>query len=171
MGIAAIGTLLVGSIAASTAVKTAASYSAASASNKAAEYNAQVGARNAEVAELQATSALEAGSFKAQQHRLRIARLKGKQRASFAAAGVVVDQDSALDVLEDTAYFGEQDALVIRHNAALSAWGFRTQAAGFLSQSELTKLKKVSPLAAAGTSFLSGVSDFSYAAFAIDKGV
>jgi len=50
---------------------------------------------------------------------------------------VALDSGSALNILEDTDYMGEQDALTVRNNAAKEAWAYRNQAAGALSDSSM----------------------------------
>jgi len=130
----------------------------AKASNKAAEYNAQISERNAEIAELQAVDAEKRGVIAESQHRLRMARLVGSQRVSAAGSGVVVDEGSPLEILQDADRFGELDALTIRANAAREAWGFRTQVGDFTSRAALARATKGDPELAFGTSLLSGVS-------------
>lgn len=76
-----------------------------------------------------ARDAIERGRREEQAARERARRILGMQRAAFGASGGVVDVGSALDVLEDTAYFGELDALTIRANAEREAWYHRSNRA------------------------------------------
>lgn len=131
-------------------------YKEGQAANKAAEYNAQVMERNAQVAGMQQQNALERGDVAEKQHRLRVSRLIGEQRAGFGASGVVVDTGSPLDVVMDTAEQGELDALTIRHNAAMEAWGYRNQQDEFISNASMTRATKRSPGFAAATTLLTG---------------
>lgn len=139
------------------------------AANKAAEYNARINERNADIAEMQAVSAEERGVEEERLHRLRVSGLKGKQRVSAAASGVVVDAGSPLAILQDTEIFGEQDAMTIRANAAREAYGFRTQAGGFTAQARLSRAEKSSPALALTTTLVSGASRLGYKYATIKK--
>lgn len=130
----------------------------AEAANQAAEYNAKIQERNAEIAEMQAVSAEERGKVTEREHRLRVSGLKGSQRVSAAASGVLVDEGSPLAILQDTAVQGELDILTIRQNTAREAWGFRTQAGGFTAQARLARARRVSPGMALTTTLVSGAS-------------
>lgn len=123
------------------------------AQNAAAEYNRKVQLNNAQIAEMRAKSVEERGAVQEKQLRLQIAQKKGQQRSALAASGVVVDEGTALEILEDTAALGEEDALTLRHNTAMEAWGLRTQRFAFESQAELAGAQK-SSAALAGTSSL-----------------
>ena len=61
----------------------------------------------------------------------RLAQLKGRQRAGFAAAGVVIDEGTPLDVLADTAEQGELESLNLKANAAREAFGHKQAEAQF----------------------------------------
>lgn len=82
---------------------------------------------NAKVADLQAKDALSRGRESERRLRTQTRQQIGSQRASLAAQGIEVNEGTAADIQDDTAYFGELDALTIRNNAALEAWGYRTQ--------------------------------------------
>lgn len=93
------------------------------------EYAQAVAEENAKIKELQAQQATQIGNIEEERHRRRIRQMLGAQRAAFAASGVEMGSGTALEVLGDTAGFGEQDALAIRSNALREAWGFRVGAA------------------------------------------
>ncbi|MCM2575061.1 virion core protein, T7 gp14 family [Achromobacter xylosoxidans] len=95
------------------------------------EYQADVAANNAQIAEWQAQDAIRQGQEQEQQNRLRYAATKGTQRAALAANGVALDEGSAVDILSSTDYANEMDAQTIQANAARSAWGYRTQGANY----------------------------------------
>jgi hypothetical protein len=92
---------------------------------------AAVAKDNERVSRWQAKDALLRGQVEESRYRRRLAQFKGMQRTRLAASGVVLDQGSALDVLEDTAAEGEFNALTIRANAEREAYGFTTAAAQF----------------------------------------
>lgn len=93
------------------------------------QYNAQMAEANARNAELAAADATARGDAEAAMQRMQVSRLIGRQRAAFAASGVDAASGSALDVLGDTAAFGQLDVDTIRSNAAREAWGLQSQAA------------------------------------------
>lgn len=84
--------------------------------------------QNAAIMDMQAADAIERGRQEEAKHRRGVRRLVGAQRAGFAGQGVVVDQDTAGDLVDESEYLGELDALTIRNNAARDAWGLQTQA-------------------------------------------
>jgi hypothetical protein len=124
------------------------------AANQAAEYNAQLMERNARIADMQAADATARGDVAEKQFRLQVSKLKGSQRSDFASSGVVVDTGSPLDVALDTTEQGELDALTIRHNASVEAWGYKNQAAESISQASLYRSTYRSASAAGATSLL-----------------
>ena len=123
-----------------------AAYSSAKTSKKISAFNAKVG-------EMQAGWAEERGVEAVYRHRLRMRGMRGAQRASFAGQNVIVDDGTALDVQEDTAKWTEVDAMTIRNNAALEAWGYRMQAINSSLQGAMT-----SPGMAATSTLLTGLS-------------
>ena len=68
--------------------------------------------------------------------RLKGERLKGTQKAVSAASGVVINNGSALDSHRETDYAIMDDIETIKTNAALEAWGYKTQATNSLLQGE-----------------------------------
>ena len=95
---------------------------------EAGQAGAKINLFNARVAVFQALNAVERGQRNESRLRLAVRGIIGAQRSAFAAAGVDVNTGSAAEIQADTAALGEQDALTIRNNAALEAWGYRTQA-------------------------------------------
>lgn len=119
-----------------------AEYQAAVANN-----NAIVAEQNAQIQDRAAQDALNRGRIEEQQHRLKVAQMKGTQRSALAASGVEVDSGSALDMVADTAMMGEMDALTIRNNAERESYNFqvgaynaRAQAGNFRAESGLLSM-------------------------------
>lgn len=100
---------------------------AAKSQKNAYEYQAAVSRNNAKIAEWQAQNEIAKGQQAEIEQRRKTAALKGGQTASLAARGLDISSGSALNILTDTDYMGEQDALTIRDNAAKSAWSARLQ--------------------------------------------
>lgn len=122
------------------------------------DYQAEVSANNAQIAEWQAQDAIRAGQVEEQNSRLKYAALKGTQRAAMAANGVALDEGSAVDILTTTDYVNETDANAIRTNAARTAWGYRTQSTSYSDNAESLRAgaSATSPSSAAGLSLLGG---------------
>lgn len=103
------------------------------------DYQAQVARNNAITAEWQAQDALKRGEIAEEQQRRRTAMLKGSQTARLAANGLDISEGSALNILSDTDWMGEQDALTVRDNAAREAWGYRQQGQNSMSNANMLK--------------------------------
>lgn len=87
------------------------------------------------------------GLVDADTQRLQTQQLIGTQRAAMAANGGVVDEGSNALITQDTAQFGELDALIISNNAAREAYGYDVQAEGNLrNASTLRKNAKRAPI-------------------------
>lgn len=123
-------TAAIAMMAGGTAVTAYGQYQAGKANQKIANYNA-------EVAELQAEQALKRGREDESRLRMQTRQTIGAQRAALAAMGIDLDDGTAAQIQDDTTYFGELDALTIRNNAALEAWGYRTQATDYRMQGSL----------------------------------
>lgn len=129
-------------------------YNQSKATKSGYEYQAAVNRNNATLAEWQAQDAIARGQRAEQVQRLKTAQLKGTQRARLAANGVALDEGSALNILNDTDFMGEADAMTIRDNAAREAWGARNQVANYESDASMLSARAAaeSPgFAAAGT--------------------
>lgn len=120
------------------------------------DYQAEVSANNAQIAEWQAQDAIRQGQQQEQQSRLQYAAMKGTQRAALAANGVALDEGSAVDILTSTDYMNEMDASTIRANAARTAWGYRTQGTNYSDNAAALRAgaSASSPASAAGLSLL-----------------
>lgn len=103
------------------------SYYQSQANQAAYNYQAQVAQNNRQYGEWQAQDAIRRGQIAENVSRSRTAQLRGTQRASLAARGIALDEGSALNILSDTDFMGDLDALMIRDNAAREAWGLREQ--------------------------------------------
>lgn len=118
----------------STGVSAIGNYRAAGYQADLANYQAGVAENNALVADRMAADARARGSRSEQEHRMRLAQMKSRQRAQFGAGNVDLSSGDALDVLGDTAMLGELDALTIRNNAEREAVQYETQAGNFQGQ-------------------------------------
>ena len=140
----------------------------------AANYNAQVAENNRIIAEQQAADARKRGEIAEAEQRRKTVNIKGSQKASIGASGVALDSGSPLDILGDTAAFGELDALTIRNNAEREAYGYQVQGMNFGAEAGLlrnrAKVSEQSGWMNAGTTLLSGAAGVGDRWYARNKG-
>lgn len=87
------------------------------------------------------------GAREADQMRLDTQQLIGTQRAAQAASGGEVNTGTNAIIQQDTAQFGELDALTIANNAAREAYGYEVEATGLQSQAKaVSKAGKRAPI-------------------------
>ena len=131
----------------------------------------QVNENNAVVAEWQSQDAERRGQVAAGAHRTKVKQFKGAQRARLAANGVDLGEGSAVEILTDTDYFGEVDAGTILDNAAREAWGYRTQAQNFTTESTLLRNRgdAESPNLAMTTSLIGGATRMSSTWYTVNR--
>jgi hypothetical protein len=135
-------------------------YSQSSASKNAYEYQAAVNRNNAKIAEWNAQDAARRGEQDEVNARRKIAATMGAQRATLAGRGIDMSEGSALNILTDTAYLGEQDVLTVRDNTAKNVWAARVQASNDRSNAELLQMRadNENPLFSGGASLLTSAS-------------
>jgi len=80
-------------------------------------------------------------------------RLMGEQRAAFAGSGVVSDEGSPMDVIQDTAFKGQRDALWIQYVGKLTEAGFidRAAATSELAHAQISAQRNANTIAAANS--------------------
>jgi hypothetical protein len=104
-----------------------------------AAYQAQIASNNAVTANQNATYATHAGLTQATQTSLKAAEQQARIKGALAANNVDVNSGSAVDVQQSAREEGKLDTETTNANAALQAYGYRTQQAGFQAQSSLDK--------------------------------
>jgi hypothetical protein len=82
---------------------------------------------NARMSESAAQQTLLSGQREEQKSMIATANMKGAQRASMAANGIVLGEGTANQVVTSTDVLGEIDANTLHANAVRSAWGYRVQ--------------------------------------------
>jgi hypothetical protein len=112
---------------------------AGAAQREAADSQAGLSDYNAQVAELQASDAVDRGAEAESRYRSQIRGAIGSQRANIAAGNIDVNYGSAVDVQADAAFLGELDALQIKTNAAREAWGYKVEAEDYRKRAEITR--------------------------------
>jgi hypothetical protein len=102
----------------------AGAYGQYSASMAEGRYGRAVGNMNAQLALQQAEDANRVGEQEAAKRLRQGGQDASSERARYAAQGINVDTGSAAQTQEDVRKAAEQDAVTIRKNAAMQAWGF-----------------------------------------------
>lgn len=150
----------------STAVSAVGAYQQGQA--QAAAYNSKAAAddQNAKIANRQAEVEAQRGAREEQQMRQHGAAAIGAQKSAFAANGLDIGAGSPLDVLSDTRYLNELDALTIRSNTANNVWQFQSEGVNYLNSASANR-SAASNASTAGTigafgSLLNGATSYSY---------
>lgn len=120
-----------------------------SASN-AAKYQAAVAQNNAIIARQNAEYATQAGQAEAEKSSMRGAANLASIKTGQAASGINVNTGSAVDVQESAREVNKLDTDTTLNNAALKAYGYRTQATGFEAETKLDKSAATSDLIGGG---------------------
>ena len=121
----------------SAAMSAYSAYNQSQQSKAAYNYQAEVGRNNAKIAEWNAQEVTRQGEQELIAHQRKVAALTGTQRAAFGSRGIDLSEGSALNILSDTAYLGEQDAITIKDNTAKKAWQARMQGYNDSTNAEL----------------------------------
>ena len=111
------------------------------ATKNASVYQAAVAHNNEIVAKQNADYAIAAGEKQAQDVSLKGAVTGGKLKTMQAASGLDVNKGSPVDVRVGQAEASKLDAETTLNNAALQAYGYRTQATNFEAEGALDKAK------------------------------
>lgn len=134
-------------------------YVAYDTSKKAQEYNEQVAEIGKKTAEAQALDAQQQGQIERQERRLKTRMQIATQQVGFAAQGME-QSGTALDILGDTAMFGEIDENRITANADRRAFGYKTDAFNIESGKRIGafqgKNDRTGTILTTGASLLSG---------------
>lgn len=103
-------------------------------------YQAQINENNAKIANNNAAQERQSGLEEARLQRMKTLQNIGSQQAAMAGNGIDITSGTALDTIEDTAQFGELDALMIEYNSEKTALNFEQQANNFANQANLDRL-------------------------------
>ena len=143
-------------------MQAAGAYGASKAAKIAYEYQAMVASNNARLGEWQAGQAITRGQTLENNVRQKGAQVAGTQRAAMAARGLDVNSadTSASNILTDTAFMTERDALTTRDNAAKEAWAIRMEATNSSNNALLYQARAAgeNPTMAAVGSLVGGAS-------------
>jgi hypothetical protein len=122
---------------AAVAVSAYSAYSSGQAQSANAAYQAQVAKNNQTIANQNANYTIQAGQAEATQASLKGRAQSASIKAAQAANGIDVNSGSAEDVQETQRETNTLNTSTVMQNAALRAYGYRTQATNFGAQSGL----------------------------------
>lgn len=136
------------------------SYQSAKLQKSQLQYAASMADVNAKLADTAAQQELIKGQQDASRLKTAGSRLKGEQRAAYAAGGVDVNSGSALVTQNTTDFLSQQDADTAMSNALMAAWGYKTQGANQRAEARVQRASAsgISPGMAGFTSLLGGAS-------------
>lgn len=164
--------LIVGAVAAtaaSTGVAVQQSKMQAAATEQANDYQAQVAANNAKIAQLAQQRDAEAASEEESRQRMATAGALGEFATETGAGGIESSSGSALRTSNAIARFGQQDALTIRSNASARSFGHDVQMGDLYSQQQLAGVSsewaRINKRLGIGGSIASGASSLSNSAY------
>lgn len=125
---------------ATTAVSTVSSIEQGKAAKAEYEYKAKMDKQNAQIAQENASRERQQGIEEARLQRLKAAQNVASQTSAMAASGIDVTQGTPVDLLGDTAMWGEMDALNTLSNSESRAQAYEAQANNFQNQARLDSL-------------------------------
>lgn len=103
-------------------------------------YQAQINENNAKIANNNASLERQSGLEEARLQRIKTLQNIGSQQVAMAGNGIDITSGTALDTIEDTAQFGELDALMTQYNAERTALNYEQQASNFNNQANLDRI-------------------------------
>lgn len=153
-----VAKVALGASAAGALTSTYAAYQSSRAQKAGLNYQSQVAANNAQLAEYEAQDAENRGVRDAAEHLRKTGALRDRQMNALAANNVDLSEGSALALLTDTQYLGERDAATIRTRGSRDAWARREQAKGYSADSVALRSQsdQISPMFNGMSSLLSG---------------
>lgn len=101
--------------------------------------NAAIADNNQRIVQAQAEAENANATREMEQKAWETRALIGRQKAALAANNVDLSQGTAMDILGESAMFGEYDQQTIRNNAARAAWGFQAEKTNYANQGSMAK--------------------------------
>lgn len=168
---ASMGTVILGSQAASAVAGTASSIFTAMGQRAALRSRARIADINAEAREEAARRSIEAGNYEETRLRFAAGQMKGRQRAAMGANNVDMSQGSALNRIVSTDYMTEVDAKNIRLSALYAAHGHRDAALAHRMGATMDRgqAQGISPLVSGINSLVSGASRVASSWYYLDQ--
>lgn len=137
-------------------------YSSSQSAKAQAQYQSEVDSNNAKIAANQRDDAIIRGGEEANRVQREAERMRGAQVVRLASNGLDISSGTPLAMIEDSAFFGQQDAAMARNNAAREAWGYDVQGQNAMASAGMysNAAKAQKPGQAAGLSLLSSAAQF-----------
>ena len=104
------------------------------------DYQAGVLRNNKALTDFAAADAINRGKIIVRRQQIATGQFIGRQRAALASAGIVVDQDSAADLVLDTVRAGREAEIDIQKNAQRAALQFQVDSMNFEADAILAQL-------------------------------
>lgn len=128
-------------------------------------FRSDIAAINARIAEMGAQNEMIRGQKEVARLTLQAGQLEGKQVVAQSANGIDLGTGSAAEVRVSSKILAEIDKNTIELNAVRSAWGYRIHGSNYKTDAAIGRVSAAnmlasqgSPLAAAGSSLLTGAS-------------
>jgi hypothetical protein len=122
------------------------------------KFQAKVAQQNADLAAFDEADAKRRGAVAEERHREKVRAMIGAQRAAFGANNVMTNSGTPLGLLAETAQMGEEDALMIRNNAAREAYGVGVERVN--SRTRARMYRRGGSQDAAGTALAGGANAY-----------
>lgn len=140
----------------STGLGAFAAYQNASASSRAANYNASVSEKNAEYAEARARQAATRGAFDLSLLRVDNTRALSSMAQGFVNSGVEMSNGSSLNLLAEQQGMNVRGEQVQQYNTDMEVYGHRMEAENHRASAAMARASAGNPWAAAFSSLLGG---------------
>lgn len=134
-------------------------------------YQAAIAEINQRLSESSAQQAMQQGQQQVAATTMRYGAVKSSQRAAMAANGVDLGVGSAAEVQASTDILKDIDKNTIEANAIRSAFGYRTQGAGFANQAlmDRTSAGSISPASSGFSTLLGSATKVAESWYMLDK--
>jgi hypothetical protein len=89
---------------------------------------------------IRAAHAIQRGDKEAVRAKQLARRIIGSQRAAMGAQGIDLESGSALDIQKETASLGAEEAMIIKNNSWMEAWGYRVAENDLYGQAKYARI-------------------------------
>lgn len=135
----------------------------------AGKFNRRILEKNRQISLQQAELAKERGAQAVSKHRQQVRSLIGRQRAAYAASGVLVGTGTPQAIVEQSREFGAQDEAVLRRNTDQEIWAYQTQAENLMTEMAMWRRREgqagLNAALGIGFNFLDAAGRFGTAAY------
>lgn len=152
-------------------MSTVGAFTSAAAQQSSLRSQARIAEINAQLADAGARAELFASERAQNAIKLRGAQTKAAQTAGYAAHGIDVGSQTAVNVATSTDYITEVDANTARANGIQAAWGRRIEASNYRANARSLRASAsgISPLMSAATTLISGAGQVAQSWYSLNK--